>query len=355
MKILRVITLVLPVTLLGTLPTTAQAASGSSLNLDTATAPSRNRFGLSYRAGFNAPVTFKNAAPVQAPTLVRPTLDGDSYNYDNGYVLTDSSGNALGFTRYWGYDTADQFTAQGTIVMQRSLSVATGESGHELDEPFSGFEMTYDRELLRKESWRGGLESAFGYSYTSVDENTVEAASVTRLTDSYVFPQGSANPLPPAPYMGRFSLPGPVLTALPATSTTVVAQDASFSGRRSFSADLFGFRFGPYVEVPVSKSIALTLGGGFALVYVSSDFSFNQTVTQGGVSGAYVGSGSHNEWLPGGYVAGNVSVALSDRWSLVGGAQFQDVGRYKHKENGSEAILDLRSLIFVSLGLTYSF
>jgi hypothetical protein len=130
---------------------------------------------------------------------------------------------------------------------------------------------------------------------------------------------------------------------------------ASISGEHDFSAHLFGFQFGPYLEVPISKSIAFSLSGGFALVYVNSDFSFSDIVTTGGISSPVSGSGSHSEWRPGGYVAGNISVALSEKWSVAAGVQFQDVGRYTQKVDGMEATLDLSKTIFATVGITYSF
>ena len=131
---------------------------------------------------------------------------------------------------------------------------------------------------------------------------------------------------------------------------------SSISGQRSFNADLFGFRLGPCLEIPLSRKVSLTLDGGFALVYVNSDFSYNETVSIPGVgSVSNAGSGSHSAWLPGGYVAVNISVALSKRWALVAGAQFEDVGRYTQNLNGKEAMLDLSNAIFATLGLSYSF
>lgn len=349
-----------PLAVLATLPSLAQspsedAASALNLNLDPPAAPSPNRFSLSYRMGFNAPVSFRDVAPIPAPSVAQDTLDGSLYNYNNGYVLTDSSGNAMGYTRYWGYDNASQVSGNGTVVMQKSLSVETASVSDPSDNPMSGVELTYDRELISEASWRGGLEGAFGYTYMSVHDDPMESASVTSVNDVYSFPNGGATVLPPPGYTGRKSMPGPVRIASPSSSTIVVAQDASISGQQDFSAGLFDFRFGPYVEVPISKSIAVTLGGGLALVYVSSDFSFNQTVTQGGASASYTGSGSHSEWLAGGYVAANLSLALSERWALVAGAQFQDVGHYNQTVNGKEATLDLSKTIFATIGLSYSF
>jgi hypothetical protein len=89
---------------------------------------------------------------------------------------------------------------------------------------------------------------------------------------------------------------------------------------------------------------------------VYSNFSFNETVSiPGAGSVSNTGSGSHSGWLPGGYLAGNLSVALSEKWALVAGAQFEDVGHYTQNLNGEQATLDLSKAIFVTLGLSYSF
>jgi hypothetical protein len=293
----------------------------------------------------------------------------------------DSSGNAMGYSRYWGYDSASQVSGN-TITMQKSSSAETisssaetiTSSGDHYDTPMSGIELTYSRELIRKEAWRGGLEAAFGYTHMSVQGGGVDSASVTQVRtqvktqvkDIYKFPPG-VTVVPPPGYTGHKSSPpgSPVIIASPSSSTTDSTFDSisdSISdaiSRRDFSADLGNFRFGPYVEFPLSKRIAFSLSGGFALMYVNSEFSFqHETVTS--LSGSSVAlaehpSGSGNEWLPGAYVAGAFSVALSDSWSFVAGAQFEDVGRYTQTLNGKQATLDLSKSIFVTLGLSYSF
>jgi hypothetical protein len=240
--------------------------------------------------------------------------------------------------------------------MQRSSSSATASSNDHYDTPMSGVELTYNRELIRKASWRGGLEGAFGYTYMHVHDTGTQSASVTRVNDTYLFSQNNGVPIPPAPYTGNKNLPGPTVGSSPSSSTTDVQQGASITGGRDFSADLFSFRIGPYVEIPLSKSIAFTLSGGLALVYVDSEFSFDETVTIPGVGSVeHHASGSGNAWQAGGYVAGNFSVALSDSWAFVAGAQFEDVGRYTQTLSGKQATLDLSKSIFVTVGLSYSF
>ena len=51
-----------------------------------------NRLSLSGRVGFNISVRFGGMVSLPAPQLHRTTPRGNSYNYDNGYVLTDVSG-----------------------------------------------------------------------------------------------------------------------------------------------------------------------------------------------------------------------------------------------------------------------
>jgi hypothetical protein len=328
----------------------------SPLNFEVPQPRSPNRFGLSYRMGLNIPLTFKHIGGYPALSVPRYTPDGDLYNYDNGYVLTDSSGNAMGYSRYWGYDGASQVSADTTVLMQRSSSVARASSNDHDDVPMSGFELTYNRELIHKKAWRGGLEGAFGYTYMSVHDAGTQSANVTRVNDTYSFPQGNGTVVPPAPYTGSKSLPGPVVVASPSRTTTEVAQGASITGQRNFSAGLFGFRFGPYVEIPISKSITFSLSGGFALVYVNSEFSYDETVTIPGVGSVeHHASGSGSDWLPGAYAAGNISVALSESWSLFAGAQFEDVGHYTQTLKGQQATLDLSRSIYVTVGVSYSF
>jgi hypothetical protein len=242
--------------------------------------------------------------------------------------------------------------------MQRSSSEATASSDNHYDSPTSGFEITYNRELIHKKSWRGGLEGAFGYTYMSIRDSSVQPANVTRVTDVFAFPPTPPPVVPTAPYIGRLDQPlQQALNYNPISSTTTeILQAASITGQRDFSADLFSLRLGPYIEIPLSKSINFTLSGGFALMYVNSQFSYNETVAIPGLKPlTQQASGSATGWLPGGYVAGTFSVALSDAWAVVAGAQFESVGQYTQTLNEKQATLDLSKAIFVTLGLSYSF
>lgn len=345
---------------------------GSGFNLDAAGQPSPNRFGLSYRMGFNAKLNFNNVGGY-APISSRTTPSGDPYNYDNGYVYNDTRGPAFGQTWYWGYDAAPgQYTlGSATLNMQRSSSPANLSSKDQADDPQPGFDVTYNRELHHGEHVNWGLESAFGYTDLSVRDSHLVQGDVMVARDAYAvpidpgtgygvsyFPNHGGNG---APYQhgvdfsqdGNNPAIGNMPTALPGQ---IISGGAVVTGSREFEANLYGFRLGPYVELPLGKRVALNFSGGLALAYVESDFSFNETVSIAGVgSQTRSGSGSHSGWMAGGYGAVNCSITFAESWAAFAGAQFMDVGQYRHSVSGKEAVLDLRQTIFATFGISHSF
>lgn len=341
----------LPAALVGTL-------SAAPVTLDPPKEESRNHFGANFRLGFNATVDFKNIGAFGSPAGARRTPDGAPFNYDDGYVLTDSSGNLLGFTRYWGYDNASQIPGNGTVVMHTTSSTGASASAP-TDDPNLGFELTYQRELGRNQNLRWGLESAFNYLNASAHDSRALSLGASRVSTPYQLPTlpggGFVSP-PPAPYYHGADLStngNPVLFATPLASSTANTF-ATMTGTRDFEADVFGFRLGPYLELPLGQKWRLTFSGGLALAFVNSDFRFTESVALPNVP-TVSGSGSHNDVLIGGYVSGGVSYKLNPAWDVSCGVQFQKVGNYSHTINGRTATLNLDQAIFVVIGASYSF
>ena len=338
-------------------------------------AESPNRFGLSYRMGFNMKVHFENLGGFQ-PATMPAGPDAGAYAdrvYDDGYNRVDNNGNTyLGYppvTRNWGYyygnDGVHPNQVSGnppsgpTFILLHSASSPTTTASDDQDNtPLHGLELTYNRELGRNEHWRWGLESAFGYTGLSIRDRRALMTEATRIEDSFEVPPDTLTGLrliPPTPYYGS-DAPGPLLGSQPTRTTTLVPGRALITGDRRFDADLFGFRLGPYLEYPLSDNVKLGLSSGFALAYVNSDFTFNETVTIPGTGTlTRSGSGAHDSWRPGFYLSSICSLALSESWSLFAGAQFQYLGTYTHSETAKRAVLDLRHAIFVNLGFSYSF
>jgi hypothetical protein len=329
-----------------------------------------NRLSFSARLGFNASARFKGltVAPVGTPSTSRRTPlqpgrpDGDAYNYDNGYVLPDVAtveyGNNDGMTWYWGYDDSASQISDNTILLSRTTSTtgggATGSFG---DDPQLGCELTYNRFLGAWGDARYGLEVAANYLNLSMHASGTFAGSATRVTDAYPFTPGTTPPYAtppdtvPGPYQGSYEGPGFVIGGTPVSSSTVIVPGATVTDKRRFDGDLWGFRLGPYLEIPLDDPVNLSLSAGLAVGLLNADASWSQTSG----SSSFSGSGSDNEVLWGGYVSAVLTWYLSERWSLVGGAQFQSLGDYEHSFGGREVEVDLSNSWFVTLGLSCKF
>jgi hypothetical protein len=316
-----------------------------------------NRFSFDARFGFNVSAKFKRAASLSL-AAPRTTPDGNKYNYDDGYVLTDISGNAGGQTWNWGYDQPGQI-AGNTISMHRSTVAADASSAAGVDKDASqcGFEFTYDRELGKRGKLKYGLEAAVNCMNLSLKDQSAFSGNVSRLTDAYPFTPGTTPPLTPPSYQGSFNGPGFVLGATPVSSTTaLIPGGANIVDQRNYDVDIWGFRLGPYAEYPLTQNIDLWFSGGVAMALVNGSASWKETASiAGGDTMAGSGGGSDFGLLWGGYLSAKVSWQLSERWSAEGGVQYQYLGTYEHNFGGQVMQLDLSKSVFITIGLGYRF
>lgn len=331
------------------------------ISLELPSAETHNRIALSYRMGLNISVDFRRLGGLALSDPGPASGGAVNRNYDDGYNRVDSSGNAGGYTWYWGYQSP-QSVQGGNLVLQSYSSPANAVSNDRQDDPQHGLEISYSRELYRKKSWRAGLEGAFGYSLISIADSHNLRANVYRTNDSFAL--GGVVP-PQAPYNGTFQGPGPVIssTLTPADRTVdVLPGAATVTGSRTIDSDLFTIRLGPYLEVPLNEKFSLLFGGGLAMLWAQTDFSFREDVTISdptyGVvlnSGRRTGSGSQTDFLVGGYVSGTISYAITREISAFGGIQYQMAGHAVDTARGRQSILDVGNSLFATFGIAYNF
>jgi hypothetical protein len=316
-----------------------------------------NRLTLSLRFGLDIDTKFKGIGG-----SLNPALNNGNGRYDNGYVLTDISGNAGNQTWYWGYDNSSQVNAiANTVSFNRTTAVATKSSaspdaGSDAD---TGFEIAYDRQLGIKEDWhnmRYGLELAVNFMPICINSSSTFAANVSQQTDVYGYTTGTTPPS--APYQGSFGGPGFVLNVPRFSTSTTLIPDASVFSQDHFDANLWGVRLGPYVEFPFGKKdqFTLSLSAGLALGLLDASDSWKQTVTiPGNPAVISNGGGDDFDLLWGGYVGLDADYQFSEHWGISGGVQFQDLGKYSHSFGGREVDLDLSRSLFFLVGVSYNF
>jgi hypothetical protein len=331
-----------------------------------------NRLTLSLRFGLNISGKVKgigtglNAfSPNGNP---RTTPHGDPYNYDNGYVYPDISGSHDGQTWYWGYDSASQVNlANDTITFDRTTAngIPSEESGDTDLSP--GFELTYNRELGVKENWhhlRYGVETAVNYMPISFNVDGVFNETLTLVSTPYSFTAGTTPPgynqPSELPYQGSYEGPGFVIGSTPSGASTMTPlPGATLLVQDNFDFNLWGFRLGPYVEIPFGKKdqFNLHLSAGLAAGLLDASASWQETYTVPNGGGSTIASGGGNDLsvLWGGYVGFDAAYQISERWGVAAGVQFQDLGTYDHNFGGRTEELDLSRSVFVKVGVSYSF
>jgi hypothetical protein len=343
------------------------AVSAAAQSGDVVYSDPTNRVTLSLQFGLNIRADFRGIGG-NLNSLTgngRMTPNGNAYNYDNGYVLTDISGNAGGQGWYWGYDNASQVnTADHTIAFDRPAGASadsTASDGNPAVSP--GFEVDYNRLLGVKENWhkvRYGFDSAVSYVPITINNNSV--GGVAKQTDLYSYTPGTTPPgydtPSELPYQGSYQGPGFLINVPPSSTSIAPYPNATVSSQDNFDANLFGLHLGPYVEIPFGKQeeFTLSLAGGLAVGLLAANESWHQAVSiPGNGNSAFNGSGSDFTVLWGWYAGGNVAYQFSEHWSVAAGAQFQDLGNYDHGFSGRQVNLDLSRSVLILAGLSYNF
>ena len=317
-----------------------------------------NSFSFSARLGFNIAARFKNPGHIDFASFAKKTPDGLNYNYDDGYVLQDFSGNAGGYTYNWGFDNGSQVnppaTPNNTLTLNRTTS-ADGVSSPWKDGDLSvGGELVYRREFGKfpeLHDLRWGFEAAGNYANISFNDHATYTGNVTRRSDTYLPYLDSTIT---DPRQGTFMGPGQLLNDTP-ISSVLTSAPAIVSGNRKINTDIWGFRLGPYLEIPVTKNFNASVSAGLAGAFLDVDASWNETLSVGTTQYPLSGGGRDHNRRFGYYFAGNVDYQFAKDWSVVGGVQYQSLANYKEPISGRTVEIDLSKAIFVTLGLSYRF
>jgi len=317
--------------------------------------PVLGRLALTYRGAWNVRARFKNLGYVPQQSNPGPaTGSGVDRFYDDGFNRVDASGNAGGLTSFWGYQHASQVPGNDTIVMNSSSVASGGLSAESARDPQHGFELTCHIPMDAEGHWRWGFEAAFGFTDLTFEDNRNFLGDVTRISDAFAL-NGITPPVPP--YSGRFGGPGALIGDSPTRTSAVIPGGASVVSRSKLDASLYELRLGPYVEVPLWKRLSCSLSGGLTAAHLDSTFEFSEAATMADVDTtlSVAGRDSHGDFLLGGFVAGQLSFAVTDRVRLLTGAQFHYLDRFSQSINRRTTELDLTQSVFITAGVGFSF
>jgi hypothetical protein len=274
--------------------------------------------------------------------------------FDDGYVLEDQTGNAGGYTGYWGYNNASQYDAVAqTLQMHSTTSYSTTGSANADGGLFPGFEMAYGDNLWYWKHARVGWELGFGLLPIDISENSSMSATVNQTT--YTFDTGGIV-MPPAPYPGGFSGQGEPIIA---TNYTSSASQSSGTVTSTHSLDvmLYTLRLGPSFYWDLTEHVGMSLGAGPAVGIVSGDYKYNETITAGGVSARNTGKIGGTDVTFGGYVNGTLMyhVQSNGNADIFVSAQYMPMGDATISGGGREGRLKLGRQLCFSAGINWPF
>jgi hypothetical protein len=130
---------------------------------------------------------------------------------------------------------------------------------------------------------------------------------------------------------------------------------AVVTGTRKFEGNLFTFRLGPYIDLPLNERFTLSFSLGPALGVLDGEYSFRQTIDAGGATLRQRGSGSNTDVLYGGYVSATIRYAFDKHWSVFLGGQYTGLTGYETSARGQKLELDLSVTASATAGVSYSF
>lgn len=337
--------------------TEAAAPSAKAGDIRLEPTPSRWRFGVSYAPIFGLETRFDGLGTFNGAFTPQPIAPGTNYDYDDGFVHVDSSGNLGGQTWNWGYENASQFDGGRSIAMSNTSSNADAHATEDGDVAHGIDLFTYlDMGKVgipgladRGATW--GFRAGLHYARVGMDNSRTLNSSTTIVRDTFTSASGV---VPGAPYTGSFSGPGPLLNETP--SRDFLTGSAVVSGNRDLDVHLAILSLGAYLEIPVTRDFHVMLEGGLSAAYASGDYDFKSSTTIAGLGTAESsGSASDNKILPGLYLGLSGTYQLDPHWSLQLSGRYQYMDDFSLKDNGSEAKLSFDSAFIVSFGVLYAF
>ena len=320
-------------------------------------APSRWRFGAGYAPLIGLKTEFTGLGKFNSNFNPQPTGGGQNYNYDDGFVRVDSSGNLGGKTWNWSHDSYTPVNSD-SIDFSITNSVSNGRTDEDASAK-AGVEIYtyYDMGAaaipgLQQRGARWGFRGGLHYAHINVDSNNSIRSDLSTLTDSFALDGVIA---PPAPYEGSFNGPGPLISDSP-TRTITIGGQALVAGSRHLDVHLTTLNFGSYLEVPVAPKFDLMFEAGASAAVAAGSYDFQSATTATGLgTQASSGSSSDTNVLAGFYLGLGGTYQLSDKWSLQAAGRYQCMEDFKLGANGSNASLSFDSAFVLSVGALYSF
>jgi hypothetical protein len=275
---------------------------------------------------------------------------GGEHFYDDGYVRVDETGNAQGYTSFWGYNNAAQLSGQ-SLTFHSSKSFGARGSSEGEDSPYLGLDLAYGGQLGRWGPTSYGWEFGFGFLPISIEDKEPTVGVINRTV--HTFDTGTILP-PTSPYNGGPSGIGPTIRDAAAVQPddTIVG---TVSGTRTLDVTLYVVRLGPLLHWEMYRHWAASLGIGPAVGYVDGELRLDEVLVTGSGSARNAGKVTGSGFVYGGYIGATVMYHAVQGGDFYVGVQYMPLSSMSINGSGREARLDLAGGIYFSAGFNWPF
>ena len=284
--------------------------------------------------------------------------------YDDGFVQPAAGGNPV-LTANWGYQSAAQVQGNDLVFHRLDGAPRGGERGGLKDDPQFGGEIVTGFEFFRfgigKREARFGFEFGHSYSQFTVSDRAVATGSATYTVDRFALDAASAgNPVTPplAPYAGAAGTPGPLIGLGPSAHTVLTTTGTSALDSK-LDGEFHNLRIGPWIEVPITSRMSLSLSAGYVAIYSSSRLDLAESVAfadptvplPAAASGRFIAT----HWSPGAYAQIRADYHLTRHVGVYVGGDIQHSTGATVGAPGREARIDFGDTYGAVAGVSYTF
>jgi hypothetical protein len=317
----------------------------------------KNRFYVGPIFHFNVTAEMKNL----------PAGANRGPSYDDGYVDNDSSDNAGGRTWNWGFSNTNQVLGASPnlqVELHGAESIRDGSSERLNQSMQYGFEVGYGRELRH---WGNpdnpivfGLEASFTASALDLDAHSTLTGTTPRTVDIYGF---TSLLRPNVPLNGSFLGPVPPNPPIPLldtnrVSSTISTETETTRQQAQIDGTYWGFRLGPFFEVPIRNGWSMQFGVGLATINADAKLSYAEAFTitgPGAPPPTRQDSQSKSDWLYGYYLEARAQFWINNVTAIFLGGQYQSISDLKLQAANKEATVKFGNTYGVVLGVLYTF
>jgi hypothetical protein len=272
--------------------------------------------------------------------------------YDNGYVLTDKTGNLDGLTRYFGYDSGVYSPAENTLKFSdtRSFTPDSALSSEHSGEVFPGFEMAYGGNIWYWKRLRIGWDAGIGLIPVKISTSELSTGQVSQVQITY---NTTGLRLPPtyhaSPDATERSIP-----FTPSSSVTNSISGATLEGSQTLDVMVCTFRIGPSVYWDFNRHLGMSICAGPALGVMTGKLYYDETIDTG-TAVRVKGNVSGTDVVYGGFVTASLMWHLVPNGDLFISGQYMPMGKATISGGGRQASLDMGSAVYVSAGINWPF